>query len=61
MDDSTPSGWVFTYDGGWSSLPLVNLGNNSFQHVPVGKAGVDELRIKFKSSGALAKITFNCP
>lgn len=35
--------------------------DNSWQNVPFSRTGVRELRIRFKSSGAVSKINFVCP
>lgn len=43
------------------SRPLLALGNNSFQAVPIGAFNVGRLRIKMSSSGAVSAIVFCGP
>ena len=43
-----------------SSTNVPDVGNNSWQNVPIAQSGVRELRIRFKSSGAIARIDFDC-
>lgn len=44
-----------------SSVNVPDVGNNSWQTVPFSRSGVRELRIRFKSSGAISRINFVCP
>ncbi|MCH7970812.1 MAG: hypothetical protein IH960_07195 [Chloroflexi bacterium] len=44
-----------------SAFDVTGLGNNSWQTVPFVRAGVRELRIRFRNSGAIGRIDFDCP
>ena len=46
---------------GTSTTDIPDVGDSSWQTVAVNKSGVRELRIRFKSSGAIARIDFDCP
>ena len=36
-------------------------GDNSWQKIAFAQSGVRELRMRFKSSGAISRIDFDCP
>ena len=44
-----------------SAFDVTGIGNNSWQTVPFVRAGVRELRIRFRNSGAIGQIDFDCP
>jgi len=63
VDVDESGGYVKAYDGDGdvlAAVPLPDLGNNSFQEVEIGAAGVRTLKVRFARSGALAEIDL-CP
>ena len=62
LDDGTGGSVFVTEDitGNVTSFPIPDLGENSVETIPVGIGAVDQFVIDFRSSGAVAQITY-CP
>lgn len=62
LDDGTGGSVFVTEDvtGNTTSFPIPDLGENSVETIPVGIAAVDSFIVDFRSSGAVAKISY-CP
>lgn len=60
IDSNESGGSVITLstENGTSYVNVPALGNNSFQSIPVGAENVNELKVKFVGSGALAKLKY---